>query len=313
MKRYNSGSDYYKKFFTNRVQKISIDAGFTCPNRDGSKARGGCTYCDNNTFKPFYCSPEKSVKQQLTEGFEFFSKKYKNQQYLAYFQSFTNTYAAVEKLKSLYYDALSVENVVGLVISTRPDCFDEQIADLIAQIAQKYFVLVEFGVETTNDETLIKINRHHTFKDVQNALYICKNKNIRTGIHVIFGLPEESKEEMIQRAEIISELPFDLLKLHQLQIVKNTKMAIDYQTNPQNFKLFGLDDYIELVIEFLEHLSPQVYIDRFTSEVPSDSLIAPRWGNLKNYEIVHKINKRLELLDTWQGKKFNKSTILNNY
>ncbi len=303
-KRYNSSSEFYKKLFQNRVQKISIDAGFTCPNRDGKKGRGGCTYCNNETFKPFYCSPQKSIKQQLTEGIAFFSEKYKTQKYLAYFQSFSNTYASLDILKNLYEEALSVEGVLGLVIATRPDCVDVQILDYLSELSKKYFILLEFGIETTNNQTLTRINRNHTFEESKNALKLCSERNIMTGVHLILGLPTETNEIMLNHARELSKLDFTFLKLHQLQIVKNTLMAIDYQKNPNDYKLFELDEYIDFVISFLEQLSPKIIVERFTSEIPENMLIAPKWGRIKNYEIVHKIEKKLEQNDTRQGQKF---------
>lgn len=302
---YNSSSIFFEKHFSSRVQKISIDAGFSCPNRDGKKAIGGCIYCNNQSFSPFYCTSQKSIKQQLEQGINFFAKKYKTQKYLAYFQAYTNTYASVEKLRQLYFEALSVENVIGLVISTRPDCFDNDIANLLHDISKKYFVLVEFGVESTNDSVLKNINRHHTFEETQNALFLCKERNINTGIHLILGLPTENINQIIETAKKISSLPFNLLKLHQLQVVKNTLLEKDFLQNPQKYRLFSVEEYIDICINFIENLSPNILIDRFTSEVPAEFLIAPKWGGIKNYEFVHKLTNKMTELDTWQGKYFN--------
>ncbi len=303
--RYNSASEYYKKIFHKRVQKISIDAGFTCPNRDGTKGRGGCTYCNNNTFKPFYCSPEKSITQQLTEGISFFSKKYNAMEYLAYFQAYSNTYGNTEKIIKKYEEALSVEKVIGLVIATRPDCVDEQLLDYLADLSKTKFVLIEFGVESTKNKTLEIINRKHTFEDSVKALKLTHQKKIMTGIHLIIGLPEETDAEIINHAVEISKLDFTFLKLHQLQIIKNTPMATDYLANPSKYRLFKIDEYIDLVVKFIENLSPKITLERFTSESPEELLIAPKWGRIKNFEIVHKIEKRLSDLDTCQGKFFN--------
>lgn len=303
MKLYNSASEYYKKIFTKRVQKISIDAGFSCPNRDGTKGRGGCTYCNNDTFKPFYTSPQKTISQQLNEGIEFFAKKYKTQDYLAYFQAFSNTYAPLEELKKMYSEALSVEAVIGLVIATRPDCVDEEILDYLAELSEKYFILIEFGVETTNDKTLDRINRKHTFEETKLALKLAADRKLRTGIHLILGLPNETREEMLEFATEISKLKFTFLKLHQLQIVKNTAMAKDYVLNTSDYQLFELDEYIDFVVKFMEKLSPKIIVERFTSEAPSDMLITPKWGRVKNFEIVHKIEKRMKELGAFQGKK----------
>ncbi len=303
-KLYNSASDFYKKIFDQRVQKISVDAGFTCPNRDGSKARGGCTYCNNDTFKPFYCTSQKTITQQLSEGIDFFAKKYKTQKYLAYFQAFSNTYAPLDKLKKLYSEALSLENVVGLVIATRPDCVDEYVLDYLAKLSEKYFVLLEFGVETVYNASLERINRAHSFEDSVKALNMSAQRNLMVGVHLILGLPGETKQMMLDTAKEISKLPFTLLKLHQLQIVRGTQMFIDYSKNPQNYSLFGLDEYIDFCVDFLEYLKPEIYVERFTSETPKQMLIAPLWGGVKNYEIVHKIESRLRERKTFQGAKY---------
>lgn len=305
--RYNSASEFYKTIFSQRVQKISIDAGFTCPNRDGSKSRGGCTYCNNEAFKPFYCSPKKTVTQQLTEGIAFFSKKYKTQKYLAYFQAYTNTYAPLPLLKSLYEEALKVDGVIGLVIATRPDCVDAEIMDYIAELSKKYFILLEFGIESVYERTLELINRKHTFAESKYAIELANERNILTGLHFIMGLPGETKEMMLNSAKVISSLPFKLLKLHQLQIVKGTLMAKDYERNSEKYQFFGLDEYIDFAVDFLEYLNPEIIVERFTSEAPSNLLIAPKWGRVKNYEIVHKIEKKLVERDTYQGKKIIKS------
>lgn len=303
---YNSSSEYYKKLFKRRAQKISIDAGFTCPNRDGKKGRGGCTYCNNETFKPFYTSPKKTITQQLEEGIAFFAKKYKAQDYFAYFQAYSNTYAPLDDLKKMYEEALSVDRVIGLVIATRPDCVNEEIMDYLAELAEKYFVLIEFGVESTLDKTLERVNRKHTFEETKYALKLASDRNIRTGVHLILGLPRETEKEMLLHAVEISKLDFTFLKLHQLQIVKNTTMAKDYEKNPHDYNLFTLESYIDFVVRFLEILSPKIIVERFTSETPSDMLIAPKWGRVKNFEIIHKIEKRLKEKQTFQGRLFQK-------
>jgi len=306
-KRYNSISNFYAQKFNQRVQKIAVDAGFTCPNRDGTKSVGGCIYCDNKTFKPFYSSPQKSIKQQLEEGIAFFSKKYKTIKYLAYFQAYTNTYAPIEILKKLYLEALSADGIIGLVISTRPDCIDAEKLDFIEQLSKKYFISMEYGVESTHNKTLENINRAHTFEEAKWAIIETSKRNIHTGAHFILGLPNENEEDILQHAEIISQLPIDSIKLHQLQIIKNTKLAAEYLKNPENFKLFSIDEYVDLVVKFVERLNPDIMIERFSSESPLDLLIAPLWGGLKNFEIVHKIEKRLNDLDTRQGKYYQKT------
>jgi len=303
-KRYLDYSSFIKSTFGERVQKISLDIGFSCPNRDGSKGYGGCTYCNNNTFNPEYCISTKSVKQQLEEGIIRFSKKYKTQQYLAYFQAYTNTYSDLESLKSLYEEALSVPNVVGLVIGTRPDCISKEIIEYLSFLSKKYFISLEFGVESTINRTLEHVNRCHTFEDTKKAYDLCKNKGFHLGAHLILGLPGETKEDLLHHAIEISKLPITSLKLHHLQIVKQSIMASQYKRNPENFNLFTSENYIEFITEFIELLRPDIIIERFVSEAPLDLLIAPKW-HFKNFEIVAKIDKKILEKNTWQGKYYN--------
>ncbi len=300
-KPYNDFSSHFKTIFIERVQKISVDAGFTCPNRDGTKSVGGCTYCNNNAFNPFYCDPEKSITQQLQEGINFFSDKYKTQQYIAYFQAYSNTYAKFKTLKKLYEEALSVPDVIGLVIATRPDCVDEEILDYLELLAEEYYISIEYGIESCNDNTLRKINRAHTFEDTVEALELSADRRINIGAHLVLGLPGESRGIMLKHADILSELPINTLKLHQLQIIKGTKMAKEYIENPRNFNLFTVNDYIEFIVDFLERLNPDIIIERFISESPKDLLIAPKWGGLKNYEISDRIVKKFYERGSRQG------------
>jgi radical SAM protein (TIGR01212 family) len=301
---YNEFSVFFKNKFDTRIQKIAVDAGFTCPNRDGTKGRGGCTYCNNDTFNPFYCHPKKTITQQLNEGIAFFSMKYKTQKYLAYFQAYSNTYAEIDVLKNYYEEALSLNGVIGLVIATRPDCVDNETLDYLEHLAERYYIIIEYGIESCSNETLKKINRAHTFEDSVKALKLSENRGIHVGIHYIIGLQGDSREENLKHAEIISELPFETLKLHQLQIIKGTVMAKEYSRNPENFKLFTADEYIKFVVQFAERLNPDIIIERFISESPTNLLIAPLWGGLKNFEIVEKIKKQFLIQNTWQGKYF---------
>jgi len=305
-KRYLDYSSFIKSTFGERVQKISLDIGFSCPNRDGSKGYGGCTYCNNNTFNPDYCEPTKSIKEQLEQGITFFGKKYKTQQYLAYFQAYTNTYSDLDSLKQLYEEALSVKGVIGLVIGTRPDCISEEIINYLDELSKKYFISLEFGVESTNERTLLNVNRCHTFKETKDTYQLCKNKGFHLGAHLIIGLPGETKEELLNHAIEISKLPIDTLKLHHLQIVKNSVMEVQYKRNPENFNLFTSEDYINFITDFIGNLRPDIIIERFISETPQDLLIAPKWNNLKNFEIVAKIDKKLKEKSTWQGKYYKK-------
>ena len=303
-KRYLNYASFIKLRFGQRVQKISLDIGFSCPNRDGSKGYGGCTYCNNNTFNPDYCGPEKSIKEQLESGISFFSKKYKDQKYLAYFQAYTNTYADINSLKELYEEALSVPNIIGLVIGTRPDCISEELIDYLSLLSEKYYISLEFGVESTLNKTLLKVNRCHTFEDTIQAYEICKNRGIDLGAHLIIGLPGESRQELLEHAKRISELPIQTLKLHHLQIVKNSIMGVQFKRNSEDFDLFTAEAYIDLISEFITYLRPDIVIERFISEAPLDLLIAPKWNGLKNFEIVAKIDKNLAKEDLWQGKYY---------
>lgn len=302
-KRYNDFSTYFKTLFSERVQKVSIDAGFTCPNRDGTKGRGGCTYCNNKTFKPSYCNLGTSVSLQVEEGIKFFEKKYASMRYLAYFQAYTSTWAPIEILKSLYEEALQHPKITGLVISTRPDAVDEEILDYLAELSQKVYVMIEFGLESHMNQSLENLNRGHTFEDSVMALQLSKQRNINTCAHFILGLPGESYTDWLNQAGIVSSLPVKSLKLHQLQIHKGTVMEKQYLRNPEQFKLFTIEEYTDLIVDYLELLNPDIIIDRFVSQAPANLLVAPKWG-IKNFEFVAKVEKRLLERDTWQGKKY---------
>jgi len=303
-KRYNDYSTYFKSKFSERVQKISIDAGFTCPNRDGTKGRGGCTYCNNDTFNPYYCTPSKSVSVQLDEGISFFAPKYKTQQYLCYFQAYSNTYEKFEHLKKMWSEALSHPGVIGMVVGTRPDCVNEQILDYLADLSKKYYIVLEFGIESTIDRTLELVNRCHTFQESIDAIKQSADRGIETGAHMILGLPGESRGDLLQHARTISELPLKSIKLHHLQIIRKTIMAKQYTKNPEMFNLFGVNDYVELIVDFLKILNPEIIVERFISESPLDLLIAPKWNGLKNFEVVHRIEKRLKETNSWQGMHY---------
>lgn len=301
-KRYNDFSSFIKQQFNERVQKISLDTGFTCPNRDGTKGVGGCTYCNNNTFNPAYCKPNKSITQQLDEGIAFFSKKYKTQKYLAYFQAYTNTYADINLVKELYTEAINHPDVVGLVIGTRPDCINEDLIEFISSLSKNYFISLEFGVESTLNRTLKLVNRCHTFEETKAAYELANNKGIHLGAHMIIGLPGESREDILNHAKELSLLPIKTLKLHQLQVVKHTMMALQLKEQPEMFNLFSADQYIDLITDFIALVRPDIIIERFISESPAHLLIAPKWNGLKNFEMVAKIEKKLIEKNLWQGK-----------
>lgn len=303
--RYNDFPTFLKRFFTGKVQKISINAGFTCPNRDGTVGYGGCTYCNNQTFNPEYCRTEKSVSVQLEEGKRFFAHKYPEMKYLAYFQAYTNTYGELEALKRKYEEALAVDDVVGLVIGTRPDCMPDALLDYLEALARRTFVLVEYGIESTLDRTLRRINRGHTWQAAVDAVERTAARGLPVGGHVILGLPGESREDILGQAADISRLPLDTLKLHQLQLIRGTRMAREYEERPEDFHLFhDVDEYIALVVDYIQRLRPDLVLERFVSQSPKELLIAPDWG-LKNYEFNHRLQKRMKELDAWQGKLYN--------
>lgn len=308
-RRYNAFTDYFRKMHGARIQKVSVDAGFTCPNRDGTRGRGGCSFCNNKAFNPSYCLPEKSVSQQIDEGIHFLKSRYRKvKDYLVYFQAYSNTYAPTGTLSKLYNEALEHDGIKGLVIGTRPDCVDDEILDYLGEISRHYILLLEFGIESCYDKTLRRINRGHSFKDAVNALEAAAKRDIDTCAHFIFGLPGESRDEMLQEAEIISELPLKSLKLHQLQIIKGTKIEEEYINDPSDFLLFTLDNYIEFIIEFLERLNPRIIIERFSGEAPPQFLMNEIWGKKRTDEIARLIEKRMEELDTWQGRCYNRIT-----
>lgn len=303
--RYNDFPTFLKRFFTGKVQKISINAGFTCPNRDGTVGYGGCTYCNNQTFNPEYCRTEKPVSVQLEEGKRFFAHKYPEMMYLAYFQAYTNTYGELEMLKRKYEEALAVDDVVGLVIGTRPDCMPDTLLDYLEALARRTFVLVEYGIESTLDRTLHRINRGHTWQTAVDAVQRTAARGLPVGGHVILGLPGESREDMLGQAADISRLPLDTLKLHQLQLIRGTRMAREYEERPEDFHLFNdVDEYIALVVDYIQRLRPDLVLERFVSQSPKELLLAPDWG-LKNYEFNHRLQKRMKEQDAWQGKLYN--------
>jgi uncharacterized protein len=305
-RRFNSYAGYIKKKFGGRVQKLTIDAGFTCPNRDGSLGTGGCTYCNNNSFNPSYCTPQKSITQQLAEGVDFHAFRYRRVvKFLAYFQAYSNTYGSIVKLQELYNEALSYPNVAGLVIGTRPDCVDQDKLDYLASIAKNYYVSIEYGVESVFNETLNRINRGHNFEKSVWAIEETAKRGLNVGAHFIIGLPGESENDHINQIDTINKLPLTTIKFHQLQIVKDTVMAKEYEQNPDAFKFYAVDEYLELIVKIIERLNPKIVIERFTGEASLQTLIAPIWGNFRTDQLLLKLESLLEKKDTWQGKFYN--------
>ena len=298
---YNDYGTWIRRQFPYRVQKISIDAGFTCPNRDGRISTGGCIYCDNRTFNPSYCQRRLSVSNQLAEGKQFFARKYPDMKYLAYFQAFTNTYAPIAQLKALYEEALQVEDIVGIVIGTRPDCVSDELLDYLAELNERTFVLVEYGLESTNNDTLLRINRGHSFEQSVSALERTHQRGLLTGAHIILGLPGEDAAESLRQAPILSQLPIDILKIHQMQIIRGTRLAEEFEREP--FHIYTVDEYIELIAQYIQRLRPDMVLERFVSQSPKELLIAPHWG-LKNYEFTNKLVNYLKAKDIHQGQLF---------
>ena len=281
---YNDYGHWLRSQFPYKVQKISIDAGFSCPNRDGTLSQGGCVFCDNRTFNPSYCNRQKSISEQLHEGKDFFSRKYPDMKYLAYFQAYSNTYAPLDTLQRRYEEALACEDVVGIVIGTRPDCIDSAKLNYLQRLSQQVFVTVEYGIESTDDEVLRRINRGHDYACARKAVEETAAKGIITGAHLIVGLTEEAEKQCEMQARRISALPLDILKLHQLQIIKGTPLAMHYQKHP--FHLYSVHEFIRLIGTYIAHLRPNIVLERFVSQSPKDLLLAPQWG-LKNHEFTH--------------------------
>ncbi len=303
-RRFNAASNHIKKMFGTRVQKVSINAGFTCPNRDGNRSTGGCTFCNNEAFNPSYCSPGKSISQQIREGILFHEKRYKAAgKYLAYFQAYSNTYAPVMHLEQVYCEALQNKGIVGLIIGTRPDCINNENIELLEKLSKETYLVVELGIESVYNQTLQGINRGHTFEETVEAIEACAGRNINTGGHIIFGLPGETTGMMLDSVSVLSKLPLQSLKFHQLQIIKDTKIGQEYQIDPSQFKLFSLDEYVGFIIRFLERLNPEFVIERLAGETQPWNNLGERW-NLRYDQVLQIIEKKMSNLDTWQGKYY---------
>ncbi len=305
-RRFNSYSAYFRRLFGGRVQKVAINAGFTCPNRDGEIGVGGCTFCNNEAFTPSYCTPQLSVARQIEEGIAFHINRYRrSSSYLAYFQSFSNTYAPLDQLKSIYGQALSHPQVVGLVIGTRPDCVDEAKLDYFAELARSHYVTIEYGVESTYNQTLERINRGHSFEQAEWAIGQTASRGIHTGAHFILGLPDESDQMLIEQMERINSLPIETIKFHQLQIFKSTPMAAEWDSHPERFSFWSRDEYISLVIDIIERMRPDIVMERFASEAPPRYHHGPNWGLVRNETMWQLFEKELERRDSYQGKLFS--------
>ena len=302
-RRFNSYKRFLEERFGGRMQKLTLNAGFTCPNRDGSIGVGGCTYCVNDAFNPSYCDVRKSVRQQLDEGIEFHQNRYRRADgYFAYFQAYSNTYASLETMDELYRPALEHPQVKGIVVGTRPDCIDEQKLEYFARLQERMFVSIEYGVESCFDQTLRRINRGHTFKQAEDAFALTKQYGIHCVGHFMYGLPGETPEMWLSSVRQINALPMNGIKFHQLQLIRDTKMEQEYYQKPSDFHLFTIETYVPFIVDITERLNPFFVIERFAGEVPPRFLRENTWG-LTRYDVVlQNIEKVMEQRDTWQGK-----------
>ena len=301
VRRYNAYVDYLRQRFGGRVQKVIVDAGFTCPNRDGSKGRGGCIYCNNDSFKPPYCEPGMDVRRQVEAGIEYLSRRYKVNRFIAYFQPYSNTYAPLPRLQELYEQALAHPQVIGLAIGTRSDCIDEAKLNYLQQLAQNYYITIEYGLESPYDHTLRWIRRGHDFRNWVEAVQLTAGRGIHICAHVILGFPTETREQMLNTARIVSRYPIDYLKIHHLHVVKGTVLEKMYEQEP--FPLPGYREYVELVVEFLQWVKPQIKVQRLVGETHPRILVAPHWG-LRADTIQRHIEEELKKRDAWQGKQW---------
>ena len=317
-KRYNTFVGYYKRVYGERLQKLVIDAGFTCPNRDGTVGYGGCSFCDNAAFHPSYSTAGKSIAAQIDEGIEFHQVRYRNtRHYLAYFQSYSNTYAPLPRLKELYLAALSHPHIVGIVIGTRPDCIDEEKLDWLAELKAgralpdwhrdgfgSPVVKVEYGIESCYDATLLRVGRGHDVAAAERAVKLSAERGLDPGAHFILGLPGESRSMLVDQCSFISSLPLHSVKFHQLQLVKGTRIEKEYAAVPDDFLRLDLPEYLDLVVDILERLRPDLYIERVAGEVPPRFVKETQWGLIRNFQILHLLDDRLSARNTWQGRLF---------
>ena len=304
-RRYNSYAGYFRRLFGRRMQKLSVDAGFSCPNRDGRIATGGCTCCNNGAFTPSYCSRGLSMTRQIEEGIAFHRWRYREaQRYLVYFQSFSNTYAPLEVLRERYEEALAHPDVAGLIIGTRPDCVDEAVLDYLAELARDRYVAVEYGIESVYDASLRAVNRGHDFAAAERAVQMTTERGLACGAHFILGLPGETDEMMLEGVKAINRLNLTTVKFHQLQIFRDTAMALEFDKHPDRFRFWTVDAYINLVVELLRRLRPDVVVERFASEAPPRYHHGPNWGLIRNEELWRRLEERLRERDTYQGELY---------
>ncbi len=304
-RRFNSYSGYFRRCFGRRIQKVTVNAGFTCPNRDGTSGVGGCTFCNNDAFTPSYCVPVKGVTRQIDEGIEFHAGRYREaERYLVYFQSFSNTYAPLDRLREIYGEALRHPRVAGIVVGTRPDCVDEEKLDYFAELARERYVSLEYGIESCYDATLKRINRGHDFQTAARAVEMTSERGLNTGAHFILGLPGESREMLLEQTRMINTLPLTTVKFHQLQIFRGTAMERDCAEHPEEYRFWELDEYIDFFIGVLQRLRPSLVVERFAGEAPPRYHATSGWGLVRNEQLLSMLERRLEELDTFQGELY---------
>lgn len=305
-RRWNSYSGYFRRIFGGRMQKVAVNAGFGCPNRDGTLAVGGCTFCNNEAFTPSYCDPAMSVAEQIDRGIEFHAHRYRTaERFLAYFQSFSNTHAPLERLREVYAPALAHPAVAGIVVGTRPDCVDDEKLDYFASLLDSHYVTIEYGIESCYDKTLGEINRGHDFACARRAVEATAARGIPVGAHFILGLPGETDEMLVEQARIINSLPLTTVKFHQLQVFKGTVMAEDFALHPEKYPMRGMQEYIDLFARLLSLLRPDLVIERFAGEAPPRFHLHGHWGNVRNERLLQLLEMRLEELDLWQGCRYD--------
>ena len=300
MDRFRSYNKWLKERFGERVYKVIVDAGFTCPNRDGTVAVGGCAYCNNNSFRPPSAIKTAPIPDQVRDGIEYIRKRFHADKFIVYFQPFSNTYADTEYLRRLYAEAIDHPDVVGLAIGTRADCVDEEKIRMIDEFSQQTFVSLEFGVESIYDETLRRVNRGHDYAAVLRAMEMVRHTSLHIGAHLILGFPWETREQWLAMADEMSRLGVDMVKIHHLHVVRGTALAAEYARQP--FRVLGYEEYLDLLCDFIERLDSRIVIERMFGEAPFGLLVAPQWGRTKN-DLVIDIQKKFDARDVRQGAK----------
>ncbi|MBK1685267.1 TIGR01212 family radical SAM protein [Rhodoferax fermentans] len=303
-RRYNAWNEHVKTRYGGRVQKVSVQAGFTCPNRDGLLGKGGCTFCNNDGFTPGYLDTQQTITEQISAGLNFLRRRYPNtQRYMAYFQSYSNTYGEFERLRACYDEALAHPDISGLAIGTRPDCLPDVVLDYLAELSRHHIIELEIGIESCNDAVLARVNRGHDFACSVDAIQRAAARGLEVTAHLLLGLPGESVDSMLDGARQLSNLPIHALKLHQLQVVRGTLLARDWRRDPESVPLLGEDECIGLLADFIERLAPHILLQRVGSEVPPSQKLAPEW-NVRLSELAPRISAELTKRGSWQGCRY---------